>query len=388
MTARHTTGALVALSALICGLLAGCGNEDGAAATTDAATTDAGEWWAVDAGTNGGQDGGQDDGTANDAGTASGVDQTCYDACIKKGQPKSVCEPACSKGGGTSGDLDKTCYDACIKKGQPKSVCEPACSKGGGSGDVDKTCYDACIKKGADKDTCTEACPAKGSGDVDKTCYDACIKKGADKDTCTKACPAQGGGATCYDSCIKKGGSQSLCKTGCTCYADCVKEGKGEATCSSTCFAKDPGSGTGGGTYKQPCYDDCLKKGESKDVCAKACPAEALKADWATVHAQIIKPTCAGGYCHGGGSGSLKLTGDAKADHAALTGGTAGSQDAASCGASAYVVPGKPDQSLLWLKVDAKASHGCGKKMPSGKDGLDAKLSGLIKDWITAGAKG
>ncbi len=115
--------------------------------------------------------------------------------------------------------------------------------------------------------------------------------------------------------------------------------------------------------------------------------AAATAPTWATVHSTIVKPVCANGYCHGGGSGSLKLSGDAAADYTALTTGKAGSKDAAQCAAGSYVVPGKPAESLLWLKVDKQASHGCGKKMPSSTDGLDPAQSALIKGWIAAGAK-
>ena len=111
---------------------------------------------------------------------------------------------------------------------------------------------------------------------------------------------------------------------------------------------------------------------------------------WATVHAEIIvKKSCAGGYCHGGGAGSLKLTGDAAKDHAALLGGAAGSKNKAMCAKSAYVVPNKPEESLLWLKIDKSAAHGCGGKMPpsSGAGGLSKADSDLLKTWIAAGAQ-
>ena len=123
---------------------------------------------------------------------------------------------------------------------------------------------------------------------------------------------------------------------------------------------------------------------------AGAADAGASAPTWATVHAAIIvKNSCAGGYCHGGGSGSLKLTGDATKDHAALLGGAAGTKDKATCAKSTYVVPGKPGESLLWLKVDKKAAHGCGGKMPPGSTdaGLSEADSDLVKAWIAAGAK-
>ena len=118
--------------------------------------------------------------------------------------------------------------------------------------------------------------------------------------------------------------------------------------------------------------------------------ADVAAPTWATVHAEIIvKNSCAGGYCHGGGAGSLKLTGDAAKDHAALLSGAAGSNNKAMCAKSAYVVPNKPEESLLWLKIDKSASHGCGGKMPpsSGAGGLSKADSDLLKTWIAAGAQ-
>ena len=59
------------------------------------------------------------------------------------------------------------------------------------------------------------------------------------------------------------------------------------------------------------------------------------------------------------------------------------------CTHKTYVVAGKPEESLLWLKIDANAVHGCGNKMPSGvgSTGVKADASKLVKDWIAAGAK-
>ncbi|MCO4762391.1 MAG: hypothetical protein KC502_12850 [Myxococcales bacterium] len=317
--------------------LTACAGEDGSAAAASG-TTDAGEWWAVDV---------PDSGTADTGSTGGGeVDKTCYDACIGKGQSDSVCKPACSgKGDKPSGKVDQKCYDGCLKAGGSAAICTKKCP-------VKLSCYDSCISKkltpAACKTgcACLDTCPkgkdcgcfgskGGGGGEVDKTCYDGCLKKGESKETCTKACPAK-----------------------------------------TT------------GEVDQTCYDGCLKKGESKETCTKACPAKSGgDATWANVHSKIIKPMCAGGYCHGGGSGSLKLTGDAKADFTMVRTKMAGNQEASKCTELTLVFPGKPEKSLLWLKTTKGQAHGCGKKMPKGSDGLSASDSNLIKDWITAGAK-
>ena len=80
----------------------------------------------------------------------------------------------------------------------------------------------------------------------------------------------------------------------------------------------------------------------------------------------------------------MTLTGNADADYKALTTGKASE---ASCAAGAYVVAGDASKSLLWLKVDAKAVHGCGDKMPKSGTGLSDAQSKLVKDWIDGGAK-
>ncbi len=116
----------------------------------------------------------------------------------------------------------------------------------------------------------------------------------------------------------------------------------------------------------------------------------AAEPTWAEVHKKIIVGKgCSGGYCHGGSAGSLSLSGDATKDHAALLAGSSKGTDAGTCASVQFVVPGKPAQSLLWLKVDANAAHGCGTKMPQSNEnaGLPQAESDLIKAWITAGAK-
>jgi len=93
----------------------------------------------------------------------------------------------------------------------------------------------------------------------------------------------------------------------------------------------------------------------------------------------FVAQGCSGKYCHGG------VWPDEDAAYAdVMKSKTA----VAKCTSKTMVVPGKPEQSLLWLKCDAAAVHGCGDKMPAGSPkGLPADLSKLLKDWIAAGAK-
>ncbi|MBP48218.1 MAG: hypothetical protein CMH53_09810 [Myxococcales bacterium] len=108
---------------------------------------------------------------------------------------------------------------------------------------------------------------------------------------------------------------------------------------------------------------------------------------WSEVHSKIIAPSCGGGYCHGGGNNPFKVTGDASTDYQALLNGQAGGKKADKCTSKAYIVPGAPEQSLIWLKSDKNANHGCGNKMPPVSKGLSQQMSDLLKDWIAAGAK-
>lgn len=147
--------------------------------------------------------------------------------------------------------------------------------------------------------------------------------------------------------------------------------------------AVDSGAAVDSGTA-QDTTSATADSSQGSDAGASAGPS------WAEVHKKIIVDKgCSGGYCHGGSAGSLSLSGDAAKDHAALLAGSSKGKDAGTCASVQFVVPGKPAESLLWLKVDAHTTHGCGNKMPpsSQDDGLPQAESDLIKAWITAGAK-
>jgi len=60
-----------------------------------------------------------------------------------------------------------------------------------------------------------------------------------------------------------------------------------------------------------------------------------------------------------------------------------------SCGAKGgtRVTPGKPDDSVMYLKVSLDDPTPCGEKMPLGGPALTQAQADLIEGWITAGAK-
>jgi len=102
-------------------------------------------------------------------------------------------------------------------------------------------------------------------------------------------------------------------------------------------------------------------------------------ATWTEVYDSIF-PRCTS--CHGGdtGDGDLALGDDAQSAYAALVGQTSTSP---TCGQQPYVVPGEPDQSLLFAKLTAPP---CGAVMPYRATPLSDTELELVRSWIAAGA--
>ncbi|WAS90019.1 hypothetical protein [Nannocystis punicea] len=94
---------------------------------------------------------------------------------------------------------------------------------------------------------------------------------------------------------------------------------------------------------------------------------------------------CLAGYCHGNMAGELLMTDEATA-YANLVEVEASQ---AACGLSVRVVPGAPEQSVLWRRVRPIAldeGDMCATKMPSGSMGLGEADAQLVHDWIAGGA--
>lgn len=111
---------------------------------------------------------------------------------------------------------------------------------------------------------------------------------------------------------------------------------------------------------------------------------------WIDVYAAAIinkKLGCTGSFCHGGTAVPYTLTGNADKDYTLLMNGVAKNSEKAKCVATKYVVPGEPEQSLLYLKIKKGAVIGCGDPMPPVDGGLDDAISQQVHDWIKAGAK-
>ena len=121
--------------------------------------------------------------------------------------------------------------------------------------------------------------------------------------------------------------------------------------------------------------DDSTTQGDT-DAAADVAAGPTFHVVWTDV---LVAQGCSGTYCHGG------VWPNEDAAYAEIMKAKTG---VLKCSAKTLVVPGQPEQSLLWLKSDANAAHGCGVKMPVGSSkGLPAELSKLLKDWIAAGAK-
>lgn len=78
---------------------------------------------------------------------------------------------------------------------------------------------------------------------------------------------------------------------------------------------------------------------------------------------------------------------DANLAYAALVGVVSSSE---SCGGQPLVVPGVPEQSLVWLKMAAELGvpgiEVCGAPMPKGTDQISQADLDLVEQWILAGA--
>ena len=94
---------------------------------------------------------------------------------------------------------------------------------------------------------------------------------------------------------------------------------------------------------------------------------------------------CNSGYCHGNGAGGLVMT-DEATSYANLVEMAA---TAMVCGQSMRVVPGSPDESIMWYRVRPAAldaGNPCAPKMPQSSMGLTDDEAKLVDDWIAGGA--
>jgi len=93
---------------------------------------------------------------------------------------------------------------------------------------------------------------------------------------------------------------------------------------------------------------------------------------------------CTAGYCHGGSVDELLLS-DVDSIFANLVNQAA---SIPACGLTLRVVPGNPEESILWHRVKpmADGEDPCVSKMPKGSNGLSEEDAQLVYDWILGGA--
>ena len=140
------------------------------------------------------------------------------------------------------------------------------------------------------------------------------------------------------------------------CLVGCSSSSSGTTSSSSSSSSSSsgsPGDGGGGPTFTQ-------------------------------VYTTVIKPSCT--PCHAQNIGVTEGKLDMSAQDKAYTNLVNTPAAGGGCnGKGTRVVPNKPDQSLLYLKI--KAAPPCGEQMPLGLPALQKDATDLVSAWITAGAQ-
>lgn len=155
----------------------------------------------------------------------------------------------------------------------------------------------------------------------------------------------------------------------------------GDATGPSESSASDGSSGTEGageGTTGT--------EASTSSTASDTAETGVVPPSFAEVYESIfMQRGCLSNYCHGGMATVLVLSDEAVA-YTNLVGVEA---DEASCGLFVRVVPGAPEESVLWRRVRPAALDDgdlCAAKMPQGTMGLEETEAQLVYDWIAAGA--
>lgn len=123
---------------------------------------------------------------------------------------------------------------------------------------------------------------------------------------------------------------------------------------------------------------------DASDDGADAGPVLTYQPTYTAVWTEVLQPTCALVFCHGGSSDYLEMTGKDEA-YGALVNARAAGPSCAPTGLD-RVAPGHPEASLLYLKI---TSPPCGDMMPlqyGMRVVLDPRQLAQIHDWIEAGA--
>ena len=104
---------------------------------------------------------------------------------------------------------------------------------------------------------------------------------------------------------------------------------------------------------------------------------------YTAIWSEILQPTCADVYCHGGATDDFLPMTTKDATYSALVGVTSKGPRCGQTGLK-LVDPGNPDGSLLYQKVTTPT---CGVRMPAEyQPYLDSDETGQIRQWILNGA--
>jgi hypothetical protein len=143
------------------------------------------------------------------------------------------------------------------------------------------------------------------------------------------------------------------------------------------------GGGSGSGGKSGDAGSDAGKDAGMSDAKADVDPNAPLAPDGTWTNLKNAMSGCV--FCHPGETGVAKNTdfGDMAALHTLLL--APSKYIAAACPFKTLVVPGKPMESLLYIKVAGTPPAGCGERMPKGMKPDQWNID-VIKNWIMAGA--
>jgi hypothetical protein len=151
--------------------------------------------------------------------------------------------------------------------------------------------------------------------------------------------------------------------------------GAGCVACADATSACSGGSGEGS--------PEASTGGDAPDAAGDEPVAHTYAPTFTALWGEVFTPTCAILFCHGGSDDFLSMATKDTA-YAAMVGVVSHGPQCGSTGLT-IVEPGKPEASLLYLKV---TSPPCGNKMPAMYGlSLDSREIDQIKQWITLGAQ-
>ena len=116
-------------------------------------------------------------------------------------------------------------------------------------------------------------------------------------------------------------------------------------------------------------------------------PVDELVPKLSSIQEKILGPSCATAFCHSSTVHAGNLVLEAGESHAQMVGVFSENAAARSEGLK-RVVPGDPDASFLFIKVQKVTNSNYGQTMPTQMpDGLPADQLAVIRAWIANGAK-